>query len=151
MARLQKRRLLKLAAYLEALPAQYAKPKSKRRALPGFNMNTWLNRANPFRTDQFSGNEPAACGTVACAAGHAARIPEFRKLGFKLVSYDYYGERNYYPGYKDKTGFSAVAEFFGLALMDAEILFSPGVRTTDTDPVAVAAYLRKFVETGRLP
>lgn len=40
--RLQKRRLLKLAAYLETLPEQYAKPPSKRRRLPGFWMAQWF-------------------------------------------------------------------------------------------------------------
>lgn len=61
----QKRRLLKLADFLDALP-----PKR-------FDFSRWVG-------DDWQGDEQLSCGTTACALGWAATIPEFRKLGVSL-------------------------------------------------------------------
>lgn len=64
------------------------------------------------------------CGSAACALGHAALMPEFRKLGLKLVyennvdgevlgTVKYRGQEDQYAG----------AAFFGLTLQEAHMLF----------------------------
>lgn len=62
---MNKKRLLKLAGFLEALP-----PKR-------FDYNAWVG-------DDWAGKQDLSCGTTACALGWAATIPAFRKLGLQL-------------------------------------------------------------------
>jgi hypothetical protein len=60
------------------------------------------------------------CGTVCCAAGHAARDPWFKRRGFKMVK-DISGSpvpsnaRHLLTiSYDGKQGWDALAEFFGV-------------------------------------
>lgn len=64
------RRLLKLAAFLEALPKHL------------FNY-CWF--CNSWNVTNLSPEKATACGTTACALGWATAIPSFRKLGLKLL------------------------------------------------------------------
>lgn len=151
--RLQVRRLLKLASYLEKLPELYKKPVSRRKKLPGFDMSTFgqpIGRGNEdLFSPEFLGEAAPECGTVACAGGHATYIPEFRKLGLHMTKAGRIGIR----GHKGMlSSFEALALFFGMTDNQSELLFveqqKPGVRYYDTDrldPVAVAQRLRKFV------
>jgi hypothetical protein len=96
--------------------------------------------------EQFSlRNWQDPCGTVACAIGHACRIPEFAEAGLRLVPY---GNAGYFmPAYGEWSDWYAVAEFFGIDHDDAEYLFGAwhydeGVATR---PDEVAARIREFV------
>lgn len=144
--KLQKRRLLKLAAYLEALPQKYKKPPSRRKTLPGFDMGKWIGTAAGRQLGAFGGRDAPECGTLACAIGHATRIPEFRALGFKLHMH---GKSLGWPEYKQSTCFYAVAAFFGTTYEEASALFSPSVGRHS--PTEVAQSLRHFVKTREVP
>ena len=62
-----------------------------------------------------------SCGTTACALGHAASIPSFRRAGLKyFVEYD--GADILY---KNSHNFVAGEHFFNISLEDSRYLFSP--------------------------
>ena len=87
---MRKDRLTTLAEYLEThVP------------LDEFSINTWSR------------------GNVACAMGHACRIPEFQKEGLVLLEEEYKT-----PTFEGKLGFRAVELFFEISLTDAKWLFS---------------------------
>jgi hypothetical protein len=103
------RRLRKLADILENL-------QSDRR----FNMGTWGEHGLEHHPDE------NFCGTTACALGHAAMDPEFRRDGLSLE-----WERNE-NGYRaavvlkdhdELRGAAAGAEFFGLTQNEASFVF----------------------------
>lgn len=149
--KLQKRRLLKLAAYLESLPELYKKPLSRRKSLPGFDMNVFYSSRKLTaheRFGAFGGYGAPECGTRACAAGHAARIPEFRKAGLRLKPRPgQQGNLYLFPHYQGKIDFEALAKFFGITKNEASELFVPSTVKSDFDydPVYVAQYIRNFV------
>lgn len=62
------------------------------------------------------------CGAVGCAIGHAANIPEFQKLGFKLSVRD--GLPESYPIFANATDFGAVENLLDITRADCTYLFS---------------------------
>lgn len=110
-------RLLRLADHLEAVPPER------------FNLGEWESE----------------CGTVACAIGHACRIPEFQAAGLALLPGDQWDEP--YPAFGDYAGFNAAASFFGIEDLDALHLFDPDEYEDDdaTQASAVVARIRAFV------
>lgn len=114
-----------------------------------YNQGTWFEGVENLPEDaielktpkQFSNYVPAiikegACGTAACVLGHAALIPEFQKKGLTFGVYDWnidsydkvvgsnmlilYNKR----GAPDmKEGMQAGAEFFGIPIEHARVLF----------------------------
>lgn len=83
-----RRRLLKLASFLEKLP--------RRR----FDYETWGRSKKT--TDTLAVDR---CGTAGCALGWACSMPEFRKLGLRL----YYREGFLFPSYNGTVGTDALA------------------------------------------
>lgn len=64
-----------------------------------------------------------ACGTVACAIGHACSHLAFQKAGLAL---SYYSEGyTPYPMFESKTGIEAVKKFFNLTEKEVFYLFLP--------------------------
>ena len=94
-------RLRRLADHLETVPEDQ------------FNIFVW--------------KQESSCGTAACAFGHAASIPSFRKLGLGLQPMQPWppvvGVRYYLPTYKGVSGMDAAAKFFGIANGEARHLF----------------------------
>lgn len=132
------KRLTRLADYLETI-----NPKN-------FDLSTWAehneiydaeDELKPFKTVMREIQE-GACGTTACACGHAAMIPEFRKAGLKLE----FNEEDYRsvedlavdfifrpPGSVNVySGLDAAEMFFKLSDREAEYLFMPA--TYDENP-----------------
>lgn len=101
------RRLLKLADFLDALPPAR------------FDYGVWV------RSD-WQGSSDLSCGTAACALGWATTIPEFRKMGLRLVRRFKSGV----PVYKSREGASAAAAFFGVTDEEAFYLFVRNVHKT---------------------
>jgi hypothetical protein len=66
LSKTHKRRLLKLATFLDELPENR------------FNYRHWVDK------DTWKGKPDLSCGTTACALGWATTIPEFRNLGLRL-------------------------------------------------------------------
>lgn len=84
-----------------------------------------------------------ACGTSACALGHAALDPVFQRAGLRLFVCD---ETEGMPKYKGETDFDAGAAFFGLSYAQSDWLFNPVGYINTNDPKVVAkrvAYLLK--------
>lgn len=110
-------RLMRLAGYLDDLdPAR-------------FSLSWWVIR------------QPH-CGTVCCAVGHAAMLPEFRAQGLNFG-----GFCSLEPTYDGLTSWSAVQAFFEITAAEANRLFSlyeypDGARTP---PRMVAARIRELV------
>ena len=122
---LQKKRLLKLADFLDKL-----KPKQLR-------MSAFVSNI---------GDKLGDCDTVACAAGWACTIPSFNKAGFQIDTF--YSDR---PTYRDANGerlcgFEAIESFFGLSERAAVNIFG-GEYLADkkTTPKQVAKRIRKLV------
>ena len=128
-----KRRLLKLADFLDRLP-----PKR-------FNYATWVG-------GDWDGRQDLSCGTTACALGWACTIPAFRRLGLRLSSY---GVPILLRGGTITHETAAAAFIFKIDQTHASYLFcpdyhlfserlprSPGRRAS---PREVAAHIRRFV------
>lgn len=112
-------RLTKLAELLE-------RPLPK--GAPKFDMSTWYQ-----------------CGTRACAAGHAALDPWFRRRGLKLVKLND-PRATHEPSYEGKTGFDALALFFDLDAEAAdEIFMTHDVGNSRRD---VARRIRRLIREG---
>src|SRR3990167_4454422 len=95
MQRKYRNRLLKLAAFLEKLPAEK------------FDISNWITKL---------GNKNG-CGTVACAVGWCPKIfPTNVKLLTRVVHFKCNKESPY--------GFSGPAEFFGISVEQSFELFS---------------------------
>ncbi len=109
-------RLIKWADYLETVP-----PKS-------FDMRVYAMES--------------ACGTVACALGHACYIPSFAKEGLRL---DLEIGCVYYLNEVEDT--EAAMEFFGLSETEAENITLPWNYDSKTNPTAkqVARRIRQLV------
>lgn len=65
-----------------------------------------------------------ACGTVACAVGHACSHLPFQKAGLTL---SYWFPKGYtpYPRFEGKTGIEAIKDFFNLTEKEVHYLFLP--------------------------
>lgn len=115
MTKVHLRRLLKLADYLDTVPAKL------------FDYNDW-GRAEP-------------CGTVACALGHAVEGP-FRRFGYRLNSNEtapyciVVNRSGQYAAYQ------AIEELFG---EEAANLFYPVEGEERATPKQVARKIRRFV------
>jgi hypothetical protein len=86
-----------------------------------------------------------ACGTAACACGHAAMMPEFQAEGFKLLAdmSDCQGV----PYFEGEIGWRAVEKFFGLENSEASDLFSQSAHSYEgTTPFEVAQRIREFIK-----
>lgn len=140
-------RLLVLADYLAKLKNQ-------------FDLNGWVQvkiggqeYLDPKTLKKVKGNPTwsvhKACGTVACAVGHAPSIPEFKKAGLKLGVSDQDEENGgvLQPVYKDLDGWEAVEKFFGIDSATAEALFLGTKYEEDQrkDPKAVAARIYELL------
>lgn len=79
---------------------------------------TILEKVDPSRFDMQSW----ACGTAACAIGHAACDPDFNTQGLHLIGNTL--NTRYFPVYGEHEAWSAVRRFFHLSLEDSELLFS---------------------------
>lgn len=101
-----KKRLLKLAAFLEALPRK------------SFDYTHWAGVG-------FKGKLTTSCGTTACALGWAAAIPSFRRLGLRLTDPDPYGWRTVQDIRSGARHFNAAIDVFCLTMPEAEYLFTP--------------------------
>ncbi len=82
-----------------------------------------------------------ACGTTACAVGHACCVPEFQAQGLR------WSANMLTPEYAGETSWAAVEEFFGLSYLNAQLLFShtkydTGLKTT---PTQVAERIEDFI------
>ena len=94
------------------------------------------------------------CGSVACAMGHAASIPEFRDLGFHLVFETSTRGRYAMPNLLTEsgnicTGMDAVMYLLGISYSDACYLFTDESYPSDPLPTPkdVAKRIRGFIET----
>jgi len=114
-------RLLRLAAHLETVPESE------------FDMRTWAKQT--------------PCGTVCCAVGHAASIPEFRDAGLSLMPVMDNPIR-LVPFYDGLSDWDATMRFFDLRYREACHLFDPTKYSEPLTPRAVAARLR-MVAGGR--
>lgn len=89
------------------------------------------------------------CGTVACAIGHAAQHPWFRKQGLHL-SPPKLGE--FIPLYKRRENWEAVTAFFDIKDEDAEYLFDgwsyASCMRGKPGPAEVIARIRELLENG---
>jgi hypothetical protein len=128
------KRLLKLADFLEKLkPAR-------------FDYGEWVGKT-------WQGGLDLSCGTTACALGWAAAMPEFRRLGLRLIAYDpEHPEgggtvRDIETGAEDQ---DAAVRVFGLDSLGACELFLPGpggdFPKADATPKQVAKHIRRFVK-----
>lgn len=127
---MNKKRLLKLADFLETVPRKR------------FDMQTWVG-------DEWKGKEDLSCGTSACAMGWATTIPSFRKLGLRLQRSYVWGHS---PAYGSRYGLDAAQKFFEIDLQTATLLFAPAKEYKDGSiskitPKQVAKRIRKVVES----
>lgn len=118
-----KRRLLKLADFLDELP------KSKK-----FEMRWWA--------DDITDDGRPACGTSACAAGWAACIPSFRRAGYKL-SREWIGPT---PSFQGRIGDGAIEKFFDIGVGAVRTLFGSH---NPNSPKAAARRIRKLVASSK--
>jgi hypothetical protein len=121
--KLQKKRLLELATYLETTVHPY-----------NFDMKVWHKKS-------------PSCGTTACALGHACMIPRFKRLGLRLKESDSWSSLSS-PSYKENEGLKAAEKFFGLTSNEAERLFREGPE--NETPGAWAFGIRQFVKSRRV-
>lgn len=130
--KIQKGRLLRLAAFLDNLPPER------------FNFSHSVG-------DDWQGKPDLSCGTTACGIGWASTMPEFRKLGLRLRAGDCA------PVLVDKwrhvrKGAKVEVEIFGLTEMEFMHLFSPYFSYAgrkglpgDASPKDLADHIRSFV------
>jgi len=88
-----------------------------------------------------------SCGTVACAVGHAALIPEFQALGLKLVR-DVTPEPSAFgamPFFDGKVGWAAVHAFFDIDQDWADYLFMRTHYEGSPSPLQVAVRIREVI------
>jgi hypothetical protein len=100
---------------------------------PLFNIGTWQN----------------ACGTAACAVGHACYIPQFREAGLHMQHYLPPRHAQPEPRFGLHTGWDAASVFFGLTHPQTTCLFD-GYRYPEQEyrPTAlqVAERIEKFIQ-----
>jgi hypothetical protein len=118
---MQKRRLLRLADFLETVPRRQ------------FNMKVWGN-----------GTDPKECGFAGCAGGWATSI--FPAL--KLIPWGFFSQTEI--RYGEFTSFEALQNYFGLTYADAEYIFdSYEYPKSNRNPLpkTVADRIRKLVNS----
>ena len=148
---MNRERLLRLAAHLEAVPREK------------FDLGSWFARYDEdegydvtteyFDPDELHtfvifdadgnviGYQRGHCETKACAVGHATSIPEFREAGFSVRCTNPSDSTALSPYFEGLWGWNAVMQFFGLKEDDALHLFGG----SGNDPRAVARDIREFV------
>lgn len=140
---LAKRRLTKLADFMDALPKKAAKH---------FAMLTWVNHDGAHehfeRGSVLDQDDLMTCGTTACALGWATTIPAFKKagLGMKWNGSTFSNE----VFLKEKRAkcydvFAIATEFFGIEHHQALYLFRDIRANT---PKQWATNARKYMKTG---
>lgn len=93
---------------------------------------------------------PIDCRTVGCACGWAATVPEFRRLGLRLMTSG--TDQGYVALVKDgevcASGVGAIEELFGIDEDEFNHLFNARAYPMHdrAKPKAVAKRIRKFVE-----
>lgn len=143
-----KKRLLALAKFLMGVPDTQ------------FDLETWRKNDDYLnddytivgdRTRGYQITSYPSCRTTMCAVGWGCAMPEFQKLGLRMmVNVDEF--TSFYPKFKDFTGFDAVSEFFDISERAAKYLFD--IESYDygepTSAKYVATRIRKFVDEGRI-
>lgn len=126
-----KRRLLKLADFLEKLPPQK------------FNLNNWcvkdykLSNTNEWDSIIVIRGK---CGSTACALGYCPVV--FPKSGFKLSN-----DLHWTPEYCGLEGTAAAEQFFDLLESESVSLFMPeSYREDHKGPKSVAKKIRALVK-----
>jgi hypothetical protein len=152
---MNKRRLLRLATFLEKLPRKR------------FKYTHWVG-------DDWGGAADLNCGTTACALGWATTIPSLRRAGLRLVQdtdiqfsgCGYVTLARPTKGVRaaiardDFPSLAAAAHVFEITEEEAKLLFIPwscllpeasSAPRYDATPKQVARHIRKFVERERMP
>lgn len=122
---MNRERLERLADLLEALPENGSAGENGMK----FNLNTWMT-----------------CGTVACACGHAACDPWFKRQGLRLEYWQTGNDDGYGLFYRHWTHFTAVAQFFQISSDRARHLFSGSNYKRITRPRDVAERIRETLK-----
>lgn len=110
--KVRRHRLIKLARYLMNLPVEKS-----------FNMRTW-----GFHRGKHKPTEHNYCGVSACALGHAAMIPEFKRAGLRMKwALDIESRKRVTHSadilYGDHMDADAGARFFGLSYEESRLFF----------------------------
>lgn len=102
-----------------------------------------LDTVNPEEFSLFNW----ACGTTACAVGHACSIPEFVRDGLVLRFTDPLGGQSTLgcPVFKNYDGWNAVREFFSITGKISRYFFDPDKYPGDASPKCVASRIREYV------
>lgn len=124
------RRLLKLAAFLVKVPRER------------FDFSLWISAdwEGAVAIDQ-------SCGAVACAAGWATAIPEFKELGLELKRQAHIPY--FVPTYLEAVADMALSQFFGVSDQSIHHLFYPGALAAGATPEQAAKHIRAFVKERR--
>lgn len=140
MKAFHKKRLLKLAAFLDTVPNK------------AFDMSLWQAQG----ADKPEGKRPGDCGFAGCAMGWAAHTRMFRGLSvepYGLLIYQPDGGAKYTERYWED--YEAAAAVFEITEVQALHLFAPSHYESQfrrPTPKYVAKRIRKFVETnGAIP
>jgi hypothetical protein len=115
------KRLLTLARHLRKVPVER------------FDMKRW------------------ACGTTACAMGHACTIPSFRRAGLRLVEDFGWGTITMSTiAFGKILGMQAAAELFDISYLTANRLFHAGnYPKPNPTPAEVAERIERLVREGK--
>ncbi len=143
------RRLLKLADHLRMVKPEQFDYRSivdiSDAAYAGF-----VYDSSPYRKQLAASR--ITCGATACAIGHAATVPEFKRLGLKIKGFNVRLGR--------KENFAAMREVFILTRDESLHLFDPfegrhvemgRVPPESASPRQVAVHIEKFVRNHRKP
>lgn len=127
LSKLAKRRITKLIQYMRSLPKNAGKH---------FNMSRWAYHtgegAHWARGDVLTRDNLTSCGTTACAAGWAASMPYFRRLGLRLDAVN------------DRLGIINSLDVFDIDAFREIELFGP--HNKDKTPKAWAARAEKLIK-----
>lgn len=110
---------------------------TKLRSIPEsrFDISTWVGT----KELPWGGAEDLSCGTVACALGWAATIPEFRELGLRLERREILGTQHAgLVAFEQEHGFGAAGKFFDLSLKASLYIFSASNYALRPTPTQVA-------------
>lgn len=136
---MNKKRLLKLADFLDALPRK------------NWNFGWWMN-SNETKKNPKVGD----CGTVGCALGWATTIPSFKRAGLKLIpGVNFNRLQPLFPAYSGLIAVEAASAFFDIPQSDARDIFIEGEQPDRglgpfvdniSTPKKFAKMLRKYVK-----
>lgn len=133
LTRVGKQRLLKLANFLENLPASQ------------FNLDVIVEAESLNKVPSKTTVKQKTCGTAGCGIGYCPVV--FRDVKYSEDSYD--GEIVVkFPNCEDldDTNFNGAEQFFGITYKQAEYLFMPGAyHVSKRGPKSVAARIKAFV------